>query len=123
MTKVMMENCSTQLATVILVSGIVIFAFKNHTPTDSINITIINDSSNCIVTDAENILLSLLWSPLPNSYVINLLMAADNDPDMTENIATAPPTTLYITKSSTPYAFSMTRLVYNDTNIIKSIRK
>ena len=93
-TKVMIENCSTQLAAVILVSGIVIFVFRNQTPTDSINTTIINDNSNCIVTDAENILLSLLWSPLPNSYVMNLLIAPDNDPEMTENIATTPPTTL-----------------------------
>ena len=27
----------------------------------------INDNNNCIVTEAENILLSLLWSPFPNS--------------------------------------------------------
>ena len=94
MTKVTMENCSTQLAAVILSAGIVILVFRNHTPTDSINTTIINDNKSCIVTEAEKILLSLLWSPFPNSYVMNRLMAADNDPDMTENIATTPPTTL-----------------------------
>ena len=53
---------------------------------------IINDSKSCIVTEAEKILLSLLWFPFPNSYVMNRLMAADNEPDMTENIATTPPT-------------------------------
>ena len=114
---------STQLAAVILSAGIVILAFRNHTPTDSIRTAIINDSKSYIVTEAEKILLSLLWSPFPNSYVMNRLMAADNDPDMTENIATTPPTTLYIPKSSTPNAFNMTRLVYSDTTIIKSIRK
>ena len=62
-----MENCRIQLAAVILSIGIVIFVFKNHTPTVSINTTIINDNNNCIVTEAENILLSLLWSPFPNS--------------------------------------------------------
>ena len=31
-----MENCSTQLAAVILYFGIVILAFRNYTPIDSI---------------------------------------------------------------------------------------
>lgn len=84
--------------------------------------TTINDNNIWIVTDAENILLSLLGLPFPNSKVINLLIAVDNDPDITENIATTPPTTLYIPKSSTPRASSMTREVYKLTNIIKSIR-
>lgn len=42
---------------------------------------------------------------------------------MTKHIAKAQPITLYILKSSTPNTFNMTRLVYNDTTIIKSIRK
>lgn len=123
MIKVTIENCSIQLAAVILSAGIVILAFKNQTTTDSISTTIINDSKSCIITEAEKILLSLLWSPFPNSSVMNRLMAADNESDMTDNIATTPPTTLYIQKSSTPDKFSITRLIYSNTSIIKSIRK
>ena len=40
-----------------------------------------------------------------------------------ENIATRPPTTLYIPKSSITNAFRLTRLVYKLTSIKKSIRK
>ena len=42
---------------------------------------------------------------------------------MAANITTTPPTTLYIPKSFPPNAFNITRLVYSDTIIIKSIRK
>ena len=76
-----------------------------------------------MVTEVEKTILIFLSLFLPNSNVINLLIAVAKVPDITENIATTPPTTLYIPKSSTPKAFNMTRLVYNDTTIIKSIRK
>lgn len=49
--------------------------------------------------------------------MINLLIAADSDPDRIENIATTPPTTLYTPKSLTPNAFSITLLVYSDITI------
>ena len=47
-----------------------------------------------MVRDAENIFRSLLVSPFPNSYVINLLIEEDNEADMIVNIITTPPTTL-----------------------------
>ena len=60
MTKVTTENWSTQLAASILSAGIIILELRNHTPTISINMTTIKDNNIWIVTDAENILFSLL---------------------------------------------------------------
>ncbi len=60
MTKVTIENWSTQLAASILSAGIIILELRNHTPTSSINMTTIKDNNIWIVTDAENILFNLL---------------------------------------------------------------
>ena len=49
---------------------------------------------NWMVTADENIFSSFSLLPVPNSYVINRLMAADKDQESMENIATKPPTTL-----------------------------
>ena len=47
-----------------------------------------------MVTVEENTFFNLSLSPLPSSKVINRLVAADNEPERRENIATTPPTTL-----------------------------
>ena len=49
-------------------------------------------------------------------------MAEEREPEMTENMATTPPTTLYIPKSSTPKVCKMTREVYKLTAIINNMR-
>jgi hypothetical protein len=49
-----------------------------------------------MVTEEENTLFNFSLLPVPNSNVMKRDMAADNDPDNIENIATTPPTTLYI---------------------------
>ncbi len=74
-----------------------------------------------MLTDEQNTLCNFSPSPFPNSNVINLDIAADNDPLSIENIATTPPTTLYIPKSSTPNVSNTTRDVYNDISIVTPI--
>jgi hypothetical protein len=51
-------------------------------------------------------------SALPRANVRNLCVAVCMDPLSMENIATTPPTTLYIPKSDTPNDRSITLLVY-----------
>ena len=62
-------------------------------------------------------------SPLPSSNVMNLLIVLDSEPLKIPNIATTPPTTLYIPYSSTPNTSNTTLEVYSDTLIVRSIRK
>ena len=50
----------------------------------------------CISKDVENMAFNLSLSPRPNSYVKKRLTAEDNELEISENIATKPPTTLYI---------------------------
>ena len=52
------------------------------------------DRKNCIVSDVEKMRLSFALSPVPSSNVMNREIVADNDPEITANIATTPPTTL-----------------------------
>ena len=73
--------------------------------------------------EVENTFANRSLSPLPNSKVKKRLIAADKEPDNKENIPTTPPTTFCIPKSSTPKAFNITREVYSDTNILKSMRQ
>ena len=60
----------------------------------SATIRIIELRPKCIVMKDEKTLDSFSLSPFPNSNVINQEIAADNDPDSMENMATTPPTTL-----------------------------
>ena len=74
-------------------------------------------------TLVENIIDNLFKSlPFPNSNVIYLLILDDNAPEITANIATIPPTTLYIPKFSTPKVLSTIRLVNNDMTITRMVR-
>ena len=75
-----------------------------------------------MVTEVEKTILIFLSLFLPNSNVINLLIAVAKVPDITENIATTPPTTLYIPKSSTPSDCKFTREVKRLIIIIKIMR-
>ena len=49
---------------------------------------------NCILMLVENIRLKRSKFPLPNSNVMNRLIAAEREPEITVNMATTPPTTL-----------------------------
>ena len=95
-TNVSNDNWNTQLAAYILLSGITILLFKNHKPTVSANTRMMALNPIWIVTEEENTLFNFSLFPVPNSNVMKRDMAADSDPDNIENIATTPPTTLYI---------------------------
>ena len=107
------------LAASIRSSGITILLFRNQSPMVSARITTMITRKNCIETAVENTFFSFSLFSVPSSKVINLLMDDTREPDIMENIATRPPTTLYIPKSSIPNAFRLTRLVYKLTSIKK----
>ena len=71
-----------------------ILLFKNPTPQISTKRHTSKAIITCTVTADENIVFSLSLLSRPNSKVIKRLIAVDNEPEITENIATTPPTTL-----------------------------
>ena len=74
----------------------VIRVFKNHKPT--VSATRITNSANMTWMDreVENISLSRPMSFLPNSKVRKRLTADEREEETKENMATNPPTTLYM---------------------------
>ena len=91
-------------------------------PMLSSRINIIAANVIWIVNVMENILLSFDFS-LPSSNEMNLWLAAVKLPLNKENIATNPPTILYIPKSSTPKVSSTIRLVKILIAIVRKVRK
>lgn len=65
----------------------------------------------------------IVWFVLTNLRASHIYFTHNRSLKNIIQIATTPHSILYIPKSSTPNAFNMTRIVYSDTTIIKSIRK
>ena len=99
--------------------GLTILLFRNQSPMVSARITTMITRKNCIETAVENTFLVFLLFTLSKFKGDKVLMDDTREPDIMENIATRPPTTLYIPKSSIPNAFRLTRLVYKLTSIKK----
>ena len=91
---VKIEDCKTQLAAPIRSTGIFILLFRNQTPPISINKQMKIARAIWIITAVENIFFRSPSSPLPNSYVIKRLIAADSELEKTEKSATIPPITV-----------------------------
>ena len=91
--KVNSEQCNTHLAANSLPLGSCISVSINHIATTSAMIKTMPANTYCTTTLVENNLFNLSTLPLPNSKVINRLIAADNALDKIPNIVTIPPTT------------------------------
>ena len=76
-----------------------------------------------MMIDMENVFFSRSMSPRPSSKVSERPMEDVSELDTRLNIATNPPTTLYIPKSVTPNALRIIRDVNNPITIMTIIRK
>ena len=90
------EQCNTHSAAYIRLVGIDIMFVTNQRPIVSPNIIIIIDIKICILILDEKIFCNFSLLFFPNSKVIKRLIEEDMAPEITENIVTTPPTTLYI---------------------------
>ena len=91
---VIAENMKTQFVAFNLLAGIVIFVLRNHIPIENAKIRITKPMISCIIIAVEKILFVVVLFPLPNSNVINRLIAVESELDIMENIVTKPPTAL-----------------------------
>ena len=94
--KDIMEHCKTKFAASIRPFGMFIFWFRNHTPTISIKMTMTIDIQNWAIIEVEKTSLSFSLSLRPISNVKKRLIELERDEEAIENIATKPPTTLFI---------------------------
>ena len=76
-----------------------------------------------MMIDVENVFFSRSMSPRPSSNVSERPMEDVSELDTRLNMATNPPTTLYIPKSVTPNALRIIRDVNNPITIMTTIRK
>ena len=121
--KVMMDNWKHQWAAYILSGGMTILLLRYHNPMVSKRMNIIKLNPIIMIIDMENVFLSRSMSPRPSSNVSERPMEDVSELDTRLNMATNPPTTLYIPKSVTPNALRIIRDVNNPITIMTIIRK
>ena len=120
---VTMDNWKHQWAAYILSGGMTILLLRYHNPMVSKRMNIIKLNPIMMMIDMENVFLSRSMSPRPSSNVSERPMEDVSELDTRLNIATNPPTTLYIPKSVTPNALRIIRDVNNPITIMTIIRK
>ena len=68
----------------------------NHAPTNSANIIMMAERTICILILVQKILFNRILSPRPSSKVMKREIEFVSDAETNANMATNPPTTLYI---------------------------
>ena len=68
----------------------------NHAPTNSANIIMMAERTICILMLVQKILFNRILFPRPNSKVMKREIELVSDAETNANMATNPPTTLYI---------------------------
>lgn len=68
----------------------------NHAPTNSANIIMMAERTICILMLVQKILFNRILSPRPSSKVMKREIEFVSDAETNANMATNPPTTLYI---------------------------